>query len=71
MTAANYITLKDKRQNTLFRIIDGIGHYILNDEAIHPEQFEKLFPLPLYVRPESKRYKGRNSDTTKNFLYDD
>lgn len=71
MTAANYITLKEKRLNILFRIINGCGFYLINGETIHPEEFEKLFPLPLYVRPESKYYKGKNSDTTRDFLYDD
>ena len=55
MTAAEYERNKTIRTYTRFRIEpDGKGYYIVGEEKIPQKEFEKQFPLPLFI--------GRNEE---------
>jgi len=50
MTPTNYLRNKEKRLNTLFRIINGEGFYVCKDVLIPEKEFDELHPLPLKIR---------------------
>jgi hypothetical protein len=71
MNVAEYIKNKQIRDSLPFTIRPtGEAVYILNGSDITPEQLEKLFPTtdPI-VSVDLKKYKGENSDKTKNWFY--
>ncbi len=65
MTASEYVRNKTIRQYTLFRIEEGKGYYIVGDEKIPQKEFEKQFPLPLFVNA-----KEGNPDTLRDYSND-
>lgn len=67
-TAAEYLHNKGVRENTLFRIVDGKGFYVMKEEMIPREDIEKAYPFARKVRPMSIRYKGENANRTKNYF---
>lgn len=50
MTPTNYLRNKEKRNNTLFRIVNGRGFYITKEMAIPEKEFNAIFPLPLKIK---------------------
>jgi hypothetical protein len=72
MTATKYLNHLDMRRNTPFRIKDGKGFYLYEGREISPAEFNKMFPLPMYVRPGPKNghEKGPSPDTTQRWLDD-
>lgn len=65
MTASEYVRNKTIRQYTRFRIEGGKGYYIVGDEKIPQKEFEKQFPLPLFVNA-----KEGNPDTLRDYSND-
>ena len=65
MTASEYVRNKTIRQYTLFRIEEGKGYYIVGDEKIPQKEFEKQFPLPLFINA-----KEGNPDTLRDYSND-
>lgn len=64
MTAAEYERNKNIRTYTRFRIEpDGKGYYIVGKEKIPMKEFEKQFPLPLFIGRNAE-----NPDTTTSYL---
>ena len=62
MTAAEYVRNKSIRQYTPFRIeADGKGYYLVGDKKIPQRQFEKQFPLPLFVNKNQENPNGLGS----------
>ena len=62
MTAAEYVHNKSIRQYTPFRIEpDGKGYYLVGDKKIPQRQFEKQFPLPLFVNKNEENPNGLGS----------
>lgn len=59
---------KEKREQTLFRIINGEGFYIAKEVEIPMQEFNRLFPLQRKVQAPSLTYKGENSDHSKRWL---
>jgi hypothetical protein len=70
MTPTEYLFNLEMRTNTLFRIENGRGFYILNDIPYTRKEFEQLYPMPLTVRLPNLTYKGENVDKTKDWLKD-
>ncbi len=68
MSVTEYLYHQEMRRNTLFRIVDGMGHYIIDGEEIPMKIFERMFPMPLYVRQEKLNWKGNNIDKTKDWM---
>lgn len=58
------------RKNTMQRIRDGQIFYIHNGEEIPARQFNEMFPVPMFVKQNSDKFKGSNVDHTKDWLQD-
>lgn len=54
---------KYKKRNTLFRIVNGEGFYILEGKKLSRSQMDKLFPTPKKVIKD-------NPDRTKEWMND-
>ena len=62
MTAAEYVRNKSIRQYTPFRIDpDGKGYYLVADKKIPQREFEKQYPLPLFVNKNEENPNGLGS----------
>ena len=62
MTAAEYVRNKSIRQYTPFRIDpDGKGYYLVADKKIPHREFEKQYPLPLFVNKNQENPNGLGS----------
>jgi hypothetical protein len=62
MTASEYIRNKYIRQFTPFRIDpDGKGYYLVGDDKIPAKEFERQFPLPLFVNKNEENPNGLGS----------
>lgn len=62
MTASEYVRNKYVRQYTPFRIEpDGKGYYLVGDKKIPQREFEKQFPLPLFVNKNEENPNGLGS----------
>lgn len=72
MNVAEYVNNKTIRDNLPFTILpSGESYYTFNGEKISPDRLEKLLPITVpIVNIDMKRYKGENSDRTKNWFYD-
>lgn len=59
MTASEYVRNKSIRQYTPYRIDpDGKGYYLVGDKKIPQREFEKQFPLPLFVNKNEENPNG-------------
>lgn len=66
MTAAEYVRNAEIRKYTHFRIeADGKGYYLVGENKIPQKEFEKQFPLPLFVNA-----KQDNPDSLHNYSND-
>lgn len=66
MTATEYVNNLYVRKYTRFIIeADGKGYYLVGDEKIPAKEFEKKFPLPLFVNA-----KQGNPDTLRDYSND-
>ena len=66
MTATEYVRNLYVRRYTRFIIEpDGKGYYLVGDEKIPAKEFEKQFPLPLFVNA-----KQGNPDTLRDYSND-
>lgn len=65
MTAAEYVRNLYIRRYTLFRIeSDGKGYYIIGEEKVPQKEFEKQFPLPLFINARN------NPDALRDYTND-
>lgn len=67
-TPSQYVENKNKQEQTLFRIKNGVGNYICKDVQIPMNEFHTLFPLKRQVKSIDIRYKGENSDGSKKWM---
>lgn len=66
MTAAEYVRNAEIRKYTPFRIEpDGKGYYLVGENKVPQKEFEKQFPLPLFVNA-----KQGNPDTLRDYSND-
>lgn len=49
-TPSEYVHNKSMRTNTLFRVINNVGHYILKGHLFTKEEFESMYPFAEAVR---------------------
>lgn len=70
MNAITNCINKEMRTYTPFKIRKGKGYYFYNGRLISRQNFENLFPLPIFVKSSFKESKGQNSDHTKDWLQD-
>lgn len=71
MNIIRYLQIKNARDNAHFRLIDGIGYFVVNDLLVPEKEYLSAYPLPIHVRPDSPFSKGMNSDGTKHWMYED
>lgn len=66
-TPKQYTKNKLKREQTLYRIVNGVGFYVTKGVEITRDEFNKLFPLHKDVR-SNYNPKGENSDKTRAWM---
>lgn len=60
---ANYLKAVEIQKNTLFRIINGKGHYIVDGHPVPRKIFEQMHPIPHVAQK-------KNCDRTKIWMSD-
>lgn len=66
-TPSEYLHNKTVRENTLFRIIDGDGYYVMKGELIPAQEVEKQFPYARAIRQKSE-FKRENIDSSRSWM---